>query len=33
MTDELENKKIENVNEITAFQLWKNLIDGNVEKI
>lgn len=33
MTEELENKKIENLNEETAFDLWKSLIDGNIEKI
>jgi hypothetical protein len=33
MSDELENKKIENVTEDSAFALWKNLMDGNESKI
>lgn len=33
MTEELENKKIENVNENTAYELWKFLIDGEIDKI
>ena len=33
MTEELEAKKIENVNKDTALQLWKNLIDGNINEI
>jgi len=33
MSDELENKKIENVTQDSAFILWKNLINGNYEQI
>lgn len=33
MSDELENKRIDNVTESIAFELWKNLIDGKIEKI
>ena len=33
MDVELENKKINNVTAQVAFDLWKNLIDGNIKKI
>jgi len=33
MTEELINKKIENIDKDKAFQLWKDLINENYEKI
>lgn len=33
MSDELEYKRIDNVNEEIAFNLWQHLIAGNFEKI
>lgn len=33
MTDELENKRIENIDKNKAFDLWKNLIEGKIDKI
>jgi hypothetical protein len=30
MTEELESKKIENVDENKAYELWKNLIEGKI---
>lgn len=33
MTEELENKKIENVSEDSAFELWKAVIDSKFDKI
>ena len=33
MSEELENRKIENVTEEAAFKIWKNAIDGNVAEI
>jgi len=33
MTEELENKKIENVTPNVAFKLWKSLISGRLSEI
>lgn len=33
MEEELKNKKIENVDIEKGFDLWKTLIDGNIDKL